>query len=244
MEAKSLVEKFEDRIHGVLHCYDRIVLIGTLPQFCYAEGMTSYLYSKHIRIFDYPKFAQPLREQIRENAQKLAEDNGLSIEIIRKKTFRKEDRIKKILKDRGTHPGLIHIFSAMESCTTYQPWHDKSTGKTFLRYDEAKCMHYYFYFVDENLGLCYLRVPTWFPFLLQFYFNGHSLLSALLTSKGIGFQQLENAFLNIADLTLANRITEGFDLRKIHAKLDRIAQQYCPVVKAMEMTYHWSLMQV
>jgi hypothetical protein len=174
----------------------------------------------------------------------LAKDNGLTIEFIRTKTFRKEERIKKILKERGSHPGLVHIFSAMEPCTSYQPWHDKSTGKTFLRYDQAKCMHYYFYFVDEKLGLCYLRLPTWCPFRLQFYFNGHSLLAALLTQKGIGFEQRENAFLDIADFPLANRIAERMDLRKIHAKLDRIAQQFCPVVKALGLEYHWSLMQV
>jgi len=43
---------------------------------------------------------------------------------------------------------------------------------------------------------------------------------------------------------LANRIAERMDLRKIHAKLDRIAQQFCPVVKALWLEYHWSLMKV
>jgi len=40
-----------------------------------------------------------------------------------------------------------------------------------------KCLHYYFYFINEELGLCYLRVPTWCPFRLQFYFNGHNRLA-------------------------------------------------------------------
>ena len=81
MEAKSLLDKHKDRIPGVLHCYDRIILIGTLPQFCYAEGMTSYLYSKHIRIFDYPKFAQPFRENFhyRPNFAKQAKTQRKSI---------------------------------------------------------------------------------------------------------------------------------------------------------------------
>ena len=64
---------------------------------------------------------------------------------------------------------LVWIFSALEPCTTYQPWHDKPSGRTFLRYDDGKCLHYYFYFIDEELGLCYVRVPTWCPFRLQFY---------------------------------------------------------------------------
>jgi hypothetical protein len=29
-----------------------------------------------------------------------------------------------------------------------------------LRLAQGKCLHYYFYFVDDELGLCYLRVPT------------------------------------------------------------------------------------
>ena len=42
--------------------------------------------------------------------------------------FRKEDRVRARLRERGTHPGLICIFSALERCCTYQPWHDKKAG--------------------------------------------------------------------------------------------------------------------
>jgi hypothetical protein len=63
----------------------------------------------------------------------------------------------------------------MEACASFEPWHDKQTGRTFLKGREAKCLHYYFYFLyflHEEFGLCYLRVPTWAPFRLQFYCNG------------------------------------------------------------------------
>jgi len=46
----------------------------------------------------------------------------------------------------------------MEACTSYKPWPDKITHKTFLKYDQGKCLTYYFYFIDELLGLCYVRV--------------------------------------------------------------------------------------
>ena len=29
------------------------------------------------------------------------------------------------------------------------------------------CLFYYFYFIDKDFGLCYLRVPTWDPFRLR-----------------------------------------------------------------------------
>lgn len=40
----------------------------------------------------------------------------------------------------------------MEACSTFKPWHNKSSGKTFLKPDQSKCLHYYFYLMDEELG--------------------------------------------------------------------------------------------
>jgi len=139
--------------------------------------MTGYFYANGIKIFDFAKFSQPLTEKVRENAEELAKANNLEIEFIRKtQAFRKDDRIQDIIKQTGKTEGLVHIFSAMESCNTYRPWHDKATGNTFFKFDKSKCLHYYFYFIDRELGLCYIRVPTWCPFRLQFYMNGHNLL--------------------------------------------------------------------
>ena len=125
-----LTERYRDRLAGVLSCYDRIVITGTLPGICYAAGMTSFLNSKKIRIFDYARFAEPLRDAIRERAQQVAEAQGARIEYIAKAHIRKEDVVAKVLAARGDHPGLVHIISAMENCNAYKPWHDKATGKT------------------------------------------------------------------------------------------------------------------
>jgi hypothetical protein len=153
-----LTERHKDQIGG-LGCWDRMLVFGTLPKICYAEGMTWYLYAKQVRIFDYPKFAEPFRNDLRENAERLAAANGIEIEFIRKRNVRKEDRVKEILAQRGEHSGLVCIFSVMEPSSTYKPWHNKQTGKTYLLPDDGKCLHYYFYFIDQELGLCYVRVP-------------------------------------------------------------------------------------
>ena len=55
---QSLTERYRDRLAGVLSCYDRIVITGTLPGACYAQGMTSFRYSRGIRIFDYARLRQ------------------------------------------------------------------------------------------------------------------------------------------------------------------------------------------
>src|SRR5438132_13091399 len=93
MGLQLLTERRSSQIAGVLSCYDRMLIQGTLPGLCFAEGMTGYLYAHRVRIFDYPRWAQPLREALRENAERLAAENGLEIEFIRRaKSFRKEDK--------------------------------------------------------------------------------------------------------------------------------------------------------
>ncbi len=239
-----LTQRYFDKISGIISCYDRVVIHGTIRNFSYAAGMTGYLKSHNIRIFDYTQFAEPLRDEIRKNAQRIAEENGLEIEFIRKNDFRKEDRIHEILEERGNQPGLVHIFSAMESCSSYKPWHNKQTHQTYLRHAPGKCLHYYFYFIDEELGLCYLRVPTWCPFRLQFYFNGHNRLAHLLKEQGINFTLIDNAFAGIDDFTQAQRLNDSLRVETINQKLDYYAELYCPIVKKLEQRYYWSIMQV
>jgi hypothetical protein len=192
--ASALVGRYDDRIAGVLSCYDRVVVTGTLPTVCYAEGMTRFLNANRIRIFDYSEFASTLRERVREAAASLAAEAGIATEHVAKSHVRKEAIVAKVLEQRGDHPGLVHVISAMEACDACKPWHDKQTHRTYLRPDSGKCLHYYFYFLDAELGLVYLRVPTWSPFRLQFYCNGHSWLARQLTAAGIGFISAGNAF--------------------------------------------------
>jgi hypothetical protein len=240
-----LTERYARQIAGVLSCYDRIVITGTLPGVCFPEGMARHLRVQGVRVFDYPRFVEPLRNAIRENAARLAQEHGLAIEFVRAVgAFRKEDRIKAVLAQRGTAPGLVHIFSAMEPCPAFMPWTDKATGKTSLRYKDGKCLHFYFYFIDAAFGLCYLRVPTWAPFRLQFYCNGHNWLAGQLDQAGIACQQLDNTFSSIADWQRAQALSDAFPIEQVHQLLDRVAARYCPVAARFETTYHWSIMQV
>ncbi len=126
MTKNPFIDRHHDQIAWVLSCFDRVIITGTLPDIGYAGAMASYLSYHKIKLFNFPRWAQPLRDELRDHAEQLAIDAGIEIEFIRRhKAFRKEDRIKAIIAERGDHPGLVHIFSAMESCTTYRPWHDK-----------------------------------------------------------------------------------------------------------------------
>ncbi|MCP5409306.1 MAG: MarR family transcriptional regulator [Chromatiaceae bacterium] len=239
------VERHQDKIAGVLSCFDRVVITGTLPDIGYAGALAGYLSYHNVRLFDYTRWADPLRNELRQHAEQLAKEAGIEIEFIRShKAFRKEARIKAILAERGEHPGLVHIFSAMESCTAYRPWHDKKKTHTTLKPTSGKCLHYYFYFIDESFGLCYIRVPTWAPFRLQVYFNGHHWLARQLEKAGISFEMADNAFLSIDNPEKAQRLADRLDAKQLHRRLNQWAKQFCSVSSRFRSGYHWSFMQV
>lgn len=244
MSAK--IERYEDKIRGVLSCYDRVLVQGNLPSLGYEKGMTGYLYEQGIRIFDYKKkFAQPLRDKIRDNAHEVAKQAGVPIVDARSlKGMRKEKWVAQVLEERGDAPGLVCIFWAVERCTEYKPWHDRKRGKTYLRRKQGKCLHYYFYFIDEQFGLCFMRVPTWCPFRLQFYFNGHSWLAAQLDQAGIGYEKLENAFVSIDDFEAAQSLADGLSFPLLLKTLNHYARLFCPVLDELNVEYRWTLAQV
>jgi DNA-binding transcriptional ArsR family regulator len=241
---QELLERYGKDIAGVLSCYDRILITGTLPSVCFAGGMTSFLYQNKILIFDYANFAMALRDRVRDQAKVLAAKAGIEIEHITKRHIRKEEVVAKVLAKRGDHPGLVHVISAMESCNTYKPRLDKQANTLSLRPDYGKCLHYYFYFMDKELGLVHLRVPTWCPFQLQFYCNGHSWLARQLTAAGIGFTQADNTFTRIDDFARAQELADELSPVHLHRFLNRYAKLCCPVLDIFGEIYHWSLTQV
>ena len=99
-------------------------------------------------------------------------------------------------------------------------------------------------FFDPELGLCYLRVPTWAPFRLQFYFNGHGALEAAMRKRQIEARMLDNAFVHVSDWLQAQSLAEQLKPEALHRKLDHYARLFCPPVALFDSGYHWSLMLV
>jgi hypothetical protein len=71
------------QICGVSSCFDRVVITASLPDICDTDGMAAHLSAHDVRLFDFPRWAEPLRDQLRENAEALAREAGLEIEFIR-----------------------------------------------------------------------------------------------------------------------------------------------------------------
>jgi hypothetical protein len=241
-----LQDRYADRISATLTCYDRLILVGTLTSVSAEAGLADFLRRAEIPLTAFAAFGQRLRDRLEAHVEALAAREGLTIEYLRTtRGFSKEARVQEILAQRGDHPGLVHIFSVVEPGNSFRVLTNRRTTQPFLKpHLGAKCKHYYFYFIDPEFGLCYLRVPTWIPFRLQFYANGHSWLARQLTRAGISFTQCDNALTAFSDPVRAQQLAHDFPVQELHQALDQWAQQYCPVQTELgTTTYHWTIMQ-
>jgi len=240
-----ITETYKTDILGQIACYDRVIINGVNGAWGYAKGMTSFFYGMQYKIFDFAKIFEAVTDEIIENAEQLAKENNIEIEYIRKSgVFRKDDRIEEILKKRGYHEGLVHIFSALELCATYDPWHDKKTGQTYFKFAQTKRKVYYFYFIDKLLGLCFLRVPSVAPFQVMFYFNGHNLLESKFKKANIQYEKRDNAFVFINDFKKAQELSDNIKVEDIHSALDAFQKRFCPLPEKWQPKFNWTIHQV
>lgn len=240
----DFLKTYSNKIEGTISCFDRMIISGSLDQWGYSHGMQSYLLRNNVLVFDFPKFAKQFSDQIRNQVETIAKQHNVSIEYIRSpQRFNKELNIKKKIESRGAHPGIVHIYTSLELCDAYEPWYDKTTKKATLKTRTSKCIHYYIYLIDKYLGLSFLRIPTWIPCRVQFYFNGHNYLAYKLQKNNIDFEMQDNAFTEISDYQKAQALSNNFRAEDFHQWLDKIISQYIPFLKPTLQSYRWTLTQ-
>jgi hypothetical protein len=239
-----ITKVYEEKILGVINCYDRINIKCTAGTFGYADGMGIFFKVINRRCFDFHKVFEPVTKDIIENAEKIATENNIEIEYIRNvRAFRKDDKIADILAVRGDNEGLVKIYSQLETCKTYTPWTDKNSGKTYFKNDSTKRLHYYFYFIDRLLGLCFVKVPTVAPFTITVYFNGHGWLENKLKKENIAYQKVENAFTYIENYERAQELSDKMRVENIHQVLDIFMERYCPLPKDWNLRWNYTISQ-
>jgi hypothetical protein len=240
-----ITDTYKNDILGCLYCYDRVNINATAGTFGYVDGMTQFFYANNFRIFSFSDVFAPVTKNIIENAEKISTENNLKIDYVSKpKSFRKDDKISDIIKHRGTHEGMLHIFSQLETYNSYKPWHDKNTHKTFFKNDSTKGLVYYFYFIDRLFGLCFVRVPTKAPFKVVFYYNGHNWLENKLVNNSIHFQKIDNAFLLIDNFNEAQKICNKIRIPDLHQALNILIKRFCPLPKEWNLNFNFTISQV
>ena len=191
---------------GVLSGFDRLRLMATLRPLYQPSFMMSYLSRAGVLLKDFAAFASGWTDRVRTAAHQLAEQSGRPLTYLHASSARKELLARDLARRAGLTTGLVGIWSVVEPCLTYFVRRDREQKKLVLRLEPGKCLHYYFYFLHEQLGLLHLRLQTWFPFALHLCLNGRHWLARQLDQAGLGYVQRENCFTWIEDVPHAQAL--------------------------------------
>lgn len=234
---ESFVQQHAEKITGILSCFDRLILKGYLP-FSYPLGMEGFLDRHHIRIKDFPRLAKEQSAALKEHARRLAEQAGRPVIPVPYK-IRKEEHARRLAQKDGITEGLVCVFTTQEACPSFKIAY--GIGRPRLVRSKPRCLVLYFYYLDPEFGLLHIRLPTWFPFTIQVYVNGHEWLARQLTKQRIGFTPCDNAFLAIDDMAKAQQLADDLCRVKWRRFLDALAKRVNPLLRGLlkGCDYYW-----
>jgi hypothetical protein len=123
------------------------------------------------------------------------------------------EQYKSELAKKNKKSKVIAIIRAVENTRTFSNKNIKTKkGKTFTKmYSLNKFVsHYYIYIDDMELGLCYLKIASYIPFVSEFYFNGHNYLKKQFDLAGKEYTMKDNSFTNLEDIEMLNTLVKDF----------------------------------
>ena len=244
----SFVAKHGEKIQGVLECFDRVIIRGHLPM-AGAGYFSTWLYSKRIALnlqqpepgwWNFKEAAPQFEETLKAHAR--AAKAGRPYRHLSSHE-RMEENARALAEQDGIKEGLVCAYGAMETCRTFRVRYGEQGPKVAA--DRRVCLVVYFYFMDREFGLMHVKIQTWFPFTVQVYVNGHEWLARKLAGQGIGFRNVDNAFVWLADAERANQSARGFWRRDWPKFLDCLARRVNPLLGdwLAGQSYYWVIDQ-
>ena len=123
-----------------------------------------------IPLRDFTDYFKNVTDRMTELIETSAGELGRPIVYLPSAKDKKEDIAKNFLISDPVDNGLICVLKALESCRTAKVV-GGGNGKHFLKSSSTKCLHYYLYYLDKELGFMFVKIQTWFPFNIQVYMS-------------------------------------------------------------------------
>jgi hypothetical protein len=247
MPTSRFIQRFGDRITGVLSGFDRLVLRGSLLAIVSVQGMKRLLWLKHVWLKDFGRWAQQMTEQLKEASCQAARDQNRPIVYLRSANTDKDEAARKIAAEDGITTGLVAILTCVEPCMSFEIYRNPQTHKLEPVYRLRKGLVLYHYWIDSQFGWMNARIQSWLPFSIQVCINGREWLARMMDHNHVGYRRHDNCFMSIDDVAKAQRLMNR-QLRISWPKaLQRIVRQLNPLhgqmFRGLGISYYWSIYQ-
>lgn len=241
---QSFLQRYAGEIKGVLSGFDRIRFRGTIRWLSSLDGMATFLGTTRVMLKDFHDWAAEKTERIRQSTQELAARLGRDVVYVHSSNASKEQLAREIAEREGVSEGLVCVLSCVEPCYSFQVSRNRERKQLELGYGARKCLHYYFYLRDPQMGWLHVRLQTWAPFTVQICVNGRDWLARQLISQDVSFEQRDNCFVGVGDMARAQALLDRQLRTDWTDRLDDLLRQVHPAHATMfgerPLDYYWS----
>jgi hypothetical protein len=205
-----------------IECVDRVYLNGYVKELQMAGGVVNFIREQFNWPIPSPKAMYQMTEDFKKAVEGYAE--GLGREVY---PFGKDEDKDEVARQHaqlfGVSEGVVLIGKAQEKASAFKSRRADQKGKVWFHYSRQSVhvIHYYFYLMDPEFGLCFIKVCTYLPFEVKVCFNGHEWAKQQLRKEGIVFEALSNGFARCADPARLQTICHQLSAEKIQAFFDR-----------------------
>lgn len=218
----TVKEVLENKISLDIKCVDRIYLNGYVKYLQMAGGVINFIRAQKELPIPSPKVLYEMTQSYHQAVEAFAKKEGIAIYKFKKKED-KDKIAKSALSKFKKRSGVVLIGKAQEKAQAFRGKREKRADqKVWFNYSryEVNVTHYYFYILDENFGLGFIKVCTYLPFEVKVCLNGHEWAKQQLRQADIEFEALSNGFAACADPKRLQEICHSLSAPKIQAYFD------------------------
>jgi hypothetical protein len=241
---KQFITKHERSIVGVLSGWDRIRFRGTFRSLAVTRMMVSWLLDRRVMLKHFKPLALELTAALKASIDEVAGAAGQTVKYLASSALSKEDLVRELIR-REASEGLVCVLSCVEPCRSYDIHKNRETKHIELVQAFRKCLHWYCYFLDPQLGLCHVRIQSWLPFNVHICVNGREWLCRALEAAGIGFRRSDNCLVHVADVPAAQAFLDAQPWAHWQRLLGGLVRRACPALARLPgrdgpLSYYWS----
>jgi len=245
---KRFIQRFSDKIIGVLSGFDRLVLRGTLRPIAYVRGMSGFqgfLWRQQVLLKDFGRYVESVSKQLKEASCQAARTQNRPIIYLPSSKTDKRAVAQRIAAKDGVSNGLIAVMTCVEPCMSFRVGPNRKTKKLEIQACQRRCLFVYHYLIDPQFGLMNASIQTWFPFQIQICLNGREWLARQMDRAGIRYQRHENCFPWIEDFAkvqkLMNRQLRTAWPRTLEPFVRMLNPIHGKIFKGFPIRYYWSV---
>jgi hypothetical protein len=228
---RSVADVIDEHVTLELESLDRVYLNVYQPQLQTPTAVFWFLRRFHGEGAVSSHKMRAITERFLGAIEGYADEHNLPL-ISFEKGQRKEDVAAEHLKQFDQPEGVLFIGKAQEKVRTFRTQGRRNArGETYPWIVESTAIvnQYYFYGVDEDFGLFFLKYSSYFPYGSKLCFNGHEYLKRQLAKEGIAYEALANGIWSCENPQRMQQLAEGLSPKRIRRFLKKWQQRLpCP----------------